>query len=227
MDIKVQDTNYKVFIHDKGTKLISGLLFSKKFNPDYIFLLDADDWVHKEVVEHLHSQPSYPVWYVDCGYLVNYKSKERKRKHGMVRYCGSTFAYQPSFLMKLGDMKFEINETTSQDQLLSSTSDRFIYDILGNHSIGYHLFPKMGFRPKPFPMRAITWVCETGQNVSRSSGGMNGLPIDRKYCDLFGIPETFISSNDADFIVKIREILGCIRSKITWTQSKITGQNKY
>lgn len=218
-------TGMSAHYYDKGTKLMSGLLFSLKFYPDYIFIIDADDWVNIRVVEYLHTRPKYPVWYVDGGYLANYKLKRMKRKHGMNRFCGSTFAYEPSFLIKMANIAFHIDETSAQEQLIAATSENFIYKNIGDHPGNYRFFSERGIPPKPFAIRAISWVTETGENYVGMSGDRYGLPIDRRFCDNFGLSYTFISSERATLALRIRETLSCVLSKMGWIRSKISANN--
>lgn len=213
--------------YDKGTKLLSGILFSQKYNPDYIFIIDADDWISSRVVEYLHSKPIYPVWYVDSGYFAHFKTKKIKRKYGMTRYCGSTFVYRSDFLMKLANFKLNINELTAQKELIDATSDIFIREILGDHSINYRYFSEMGVLPKRITIPAISWVIDTGENLTGTSGDQYGIPIDQKFCNRFGLPETFVSDEKISFPLRIRETLGCVRSRIGWIRSIISNRNTF
>ena len=212
---------------DKGTKLMSGLLLSQRLAPDYIYIIDADDWVNRHIVQYLHSQFQYPVWYADAGYYANYTTNHIKRRHGMIRYCGSTFAYKPSLLMKLANISFHIDEMSTQEQLLSATSDQFISQILGNHQTQYRYFSAMGIPPKPFPFRAVSWVIGTEENISQTFGGRYGLPIDKTFCNNFGLPHTFISPQKPTPELRIREALGCICSKIGWIKSQLSAKDIY
>jgi len=220
-------TGLTAIFRDKGTKLTSGFLFSRQFSPDYIFIIDADDWVNVNVVNHLHRNPSYPVWHVDGGYFVNYRTKQIKRKYGMNRYCGSTFIYTPDFLMKVANIKSDIDSSAGQDQLISATSETFIYHIIGDHQINYRYFTRMGVQPKSIPLRALGYIIETGENVSGFIGGEQGLPIDKRFCDEFGISESFISKKRASVIDRVRESLGCFRSFIGWLLYRKAGLNIY
>jgi hypothetical protein len=220
-------TGLNVVKYDKGTKLMSGFLLSRRYNPDYIFIVDSDDWVNIKVVEYLHSQKKYPVWSIDSGYFANYNTKQIKRKYGMTRYCGSTFLYLPSFILKLAKLKYDVDEKSSQSELIAATSETFIYEIMGDHTIGYRYFTGIGVPPKPIPFRAISWNIGTGENHSGTKGGEQGLPIGERFCTDFGLPNTFISADKTFLTMQLREMIGSIRSKVSWINSKITGINYF
>lgn len=216
-----------MYFRDKGARLMCGLLLSRRFNPDYIFVIDCDDWFNSNIVKFLHSTPRYSVWYSDGGYFANFRSKTVKRKHGMIRYCGSTFAYEASFLMELAQLKAEVDENSSKDELLSASSELFIDEILGDHALGYMHFSSMGTPPQAFPFRTTSWVVGTGENLSQTDGGEFGVPIDRKYCCEFGLPLTFIPALKPSMSTVIREWIGCIRSKIGWIITRRSGKICY
>jgi glycosyltransferase involved in cell wall biosynthesis len=221
------ESRRRLFLRDKGTKKMSGFLFAQQFAPDYIFYIDADDWVNTKVVEYLHREPSYPVWHVDGGYFVNYRTRRIKRKYGMTRYCGGTFVYTPAFLMGVANIKCDVDSHTGQDRLVSATSERFIYDILGDHPINYRYFAEMGSYPKPIPIRAIAYVLGTGENVSGVPGGQYGLPMNKRFCSEFGLSESFNSDEKATLTLLVHEFLGCFRSRVGWLTNRVTGANIY
>ncbi|MBU3017173.1 hypothetical protein KO519_05605 [Paraglaciecola agarilytica] len=221
--IQVNDPDYKLFMRDKGVRLLSGLLFSQQFNPDYIFPLDYDDWLNINIVDHLHRSTKSPVWYVEGGYTVNFKIKEYKRRHGMLRYCGSVFAFENNFLLELANInsKTLLDAYSTKEELISATSDQFVEDILGNHVFGYYHFSRLGLPPRPFPFRAMAWVTETGANVSKTPGGIDGIPINSNFCKLFGLPKPLINQTNVPIIPKIREAIACAISKISWLESRL------
>jgi hypothetical protein len=219
MPITQANKDYRVFMRDKGTRLLSGLLHSLQYEPDYVFLLDCDDWININVTQFLNSQNEFPVWFVDKGYVLNYKTKKYKRKSGMIRYCGSTLAYKTDFLMKLADLKLKVDGSTDQATLLESTSSMFIEDILGNHARGYYYFRDMGIEPTPLPFRAVTWVVESGENVSRSTGGEHGITIKEDYCKEFGNPLFLNKQKPSSLTAIVREFVGNLKSRLSWYKS--------
>ncbi|MBW8191623.1 glycosyltransferase family 2 protein [Neiella marina] len=212
---------------DKGTKYMSGLLYAKRFNPDYVYIIDSDDWVNKELVHCLASQPKYPVWYVDKGYVVDHGKKDYRKISGLSRYCGSTFVYDYTYLMDHADIKGEINEHSSQEGLIEGTSEYFILKLICNHTINYRHFKAEGVEPKAIPLRTACWIQGTGENVSGTAGFSHGLPIDQHFIETFSLPEDYMSARKPSLANQIRDILTGWFSSYKWYQSKRTGTNRF
>lgn len=208
---------------DKGTKYMAGLLYAQRFKPDYVYIVDSDDWVNVNLISQLNKRPAYPVWAVNKGFIVNYQSKEYKRVSGLSRYCGSTFIYDFSYLMNQADLKNGISESSSQDELINGTSEFFVLKLMCNHTINYRHFKDLGATPKDLPLRAACWIQGTGENVSGTTGGDSGLPIDRKFIDTFSLPEIMMSNNKTSIRLQLRDILSSFKSAYSWFMTKITG----
>ncbi len=212
---------------DKGTKYMAGLLFAKQFNPDYVYIVDSDDWVNINLITYLKSQPNYAVWYVDKGYIVNYQLKEYKRISGLSRYCGSTFVYDYNFLMGQANLNTAVDEHATQDELIQATSEFFLLKLMCNHTINYKHFKSIGFKPKGIPLRTSCWIQGTGENVSGTAGGASGLPIDEKFCATFNLSKHLISSKNKNVVLEVRDGINSIRSSYSWLMSRVTGQNRF
>lgn len=212
---------------DKGTKYMSGLLYAKRFNPDYVYIIDSDDWVNRELVQCLEGLPRYPVWYVDKGYVVDHGKKDFRKISGLSRYCGSTFVYDYKYLMEHAEIKGEIDEHSSQEALIEGTSEYFILKLMCNHTINYRHFKAQGVEPKAIPLRTACWIQGTGENVSGTSGFTHGLPIDRKFVDTFSLPESYLSERKASWFNRLRDHLTGLISSYKWYQSRRTGVNRF
>lgn len=140
-------------------------MLARKYKPDYIYITDSDDWLNVNIVDFLHNAPSREVYYACKGCFVNYLAKAYKTQYGLIRYCGSGFAYRYDFLLYILQIDDAVNENSSQQELVASISKESLYDILGNHSIQYHKFKQTGVNPRPFPFRSICWVGGTGDNL--------------------------------------------------------------
>jgi hypothetical protein len=211
--------------HDKGTKLLAGLLLARRFQPQYVFIIDADDWVHRAVVHYLHSRPRHPVWYADGGYFVDPAARAVKRKYGMVRYCGSTFAYDPAFLANAAKLTRDVDENSSQEDLMAATSGAFIQRFLGDHQYGYKHALQEGVRPRPIRLPSVCWVGGTGaHSPARTRGSQSGVPIDRRFCEEFGLPQSYISTEKSSTLLRVREACGSLWSRASWIKSRVTGR---
>ncbi|NCP63915.1 MAG: hypothetical protein GW763_04845 [Paraglaciecola sp.] len=212
---------------DKGSKYLSGLLFAKQFNPSYVYIVDSDDWVNVDIVKFFEQCKPAPVWYVDAGCFVNLETNEYKKRAGLLRYCGSTFVYDYHFLMKVADIKNNIDAASTQQALIAATSEFFVINLLSNHLINYQHYKNMGSKPKPIPLRAACWIQGTGENVSQTAGGDAGLPIDKKFCDTFHVPYSFIPEHKQNLALKLRDFFAHMQSLAKWQYSKITGNKVF
>ncbi len=215
------------FILDKATKLLSGLLYTvNKFNSNYIFPVDYDDWLHIDIVDYILSAKSYPISYVDRGYFVDFKNKTYKRRAGLVRYCGSTNIYETNFLLSEAKIRSNINENSDQYELIRAVPKYFLCRIIGDHKT-YFYFKQNRITPRPIPFPAACWVIGSGQNLSATYGKGTGLPIDESFTHNFGLPQEVINPSRITFKGLIRERLGYLRSIYTWQKSKLMGRFIY
>jgi hypothetical protein len=209
---------------DKGSKYFSGLLYAKQFSPTYVYILDSDDWVNHKLIETVTHQPKYPVWYVNKGYIVNMENKEFKTRSGLVRYCGSTFVYDYDFLLEEANITADIDENSTQQQLIAGTSHFFVVELLSNHVINFNYFRDKGFKPKPIPLHSACWVQGTGENISNTKGGDAGLPIDVGFAKTFHLPSEFLNANKSTIPLRIRDFLSSLKSMYTWKKSQKLGK---
>jgi len=211
-------------IEDKGAKLIAGFLMSLKYNPDYVFFVDSDDWININLVKFLLSKSS-PVWYVDAGYFVDFPARRFKKKYGLLRYCGSTWIYDPNLLLEILNTKV-LHENSSKEEILKNCSG-IAFEIFSGHQKQWFYFrDDLKIDPKKIPFPAVSWVIGTGENRSSTFGNNMGLPIDRSFCELFGIPAHLSSGDPLTFFSVCREYMGRICSKLTWFRT-IWGKKYY
>jgi len=213
---------------DKGSKLLSGLLYMRdNLSAEYVYIIDADDWVNNCVVEHMLAAPRHPVWCADSGYLVNNVTKRMKKRYGITRYCGSTFAYQRDYLLSLTTFAEGLDGSSSQRELIEGTSKYYVYEVCGDHSNTFEYAKKQGVTPKSFPFPAISWVVETGENVSRSSGGDQGMPVNAERLRAFGLPDDMLNNESPELSTMFYESLSGARSRVTWWLTKFSGKKYY
>lgn len=199
---------------DKGTKKLSGLLLARQFTPDYIFMFDADDLVSRRVAAFANERPGETGWYVDAGYVLNLATGRIQRKHGLVRYCGTTLMPSAAALYEFGKLETQVDERSSQQELLSRVDPVFIAEIVGGHAemVGY--FAERGRRMRPLPFRATAWVQETGENVVAARGTDVGVPATPAFCEEFGVRLATRDARPASALDYLREMAACARSKL-------------
>lgn len=209
-----------------STKILSGLLFAKQFNPRYIYIVDADDWINTRVVDYLEKQPDCNMWYVNKAYVVNFKDRLYTTRYGIVRHCGSTLIYQYDYIMSIVKFSQNVDENSSQGELLQASSVFFVHDICGNHTKQYRLAVKSGFTPKALPFPAICYVLETGENEVQHVDVSNCFPIKPMIADEFGLSSEFINVSKISLKGNIKQRIAAFRSNIGWWLNKYKIQKK-
>ena len=205
------DTGMDALKRDKGTKLMAGVLAARGYEPDYFFIFDADDLVSDRLSAFANSNPGLPGWYVDAGYSLDFRTGRVQRRHGMVRYCGTTLMPNAAELLRLSRAPAELSEFASQQELLDATSFRFIDDVLGNHVHMVPYFQAHGLKMAAIPFHASVWVLNTGENHT-GTNAEGGLPPTESFCREFGLPPR--ETADAAAIDWLRESFVCMRSAI-------------
>jgi hypothetical protein len=213
---KANQLSFDSFLIDKGTKIAAGLLFLKRYSPSKIFIIDADDWVHNKIVDHVAATPNTDFWYANGGYLVNLGDKKSIRKYGLCRYCGSTFIYDYKKLLEMVSFDNQLNENSSKEEMIAGIEKFPLLNILGNHRYQLAYIRKFGWQFKPIPSKAICWVVNTGENHSGKTGGQQGLPLKSSLLSQFGITSILASEEKVTIASYISEAIEKLKSYLGW-----------
>lgn len=180
---------------DKGTKIISGLLFINKYNPKYVHILDADDWINKKLNAFLNSKALSDVgWYINAGYIVDLSENRTQLKYGLNRYCGSTFISNYFTLMKNLSINNKLNSSSTQGHIMALVSKEILLDLIAAHAYT-EFYSKYNLKYKRIPFRGVGWVRNTGENILSGGAVKQGLCLDKKTLSLFGL-ESISLEND-------------------------------
>lgn len=189
---------------DKGTKLISGLLFLRQFGPKYVYFLDADDWLHRDLNRFLNTNKLQRAgWYADAGYVADIDTRRILKKFRLDRFCGSTFAANYSTLMELLSLGGNLNEKSGKDAILNEVPRMIIEEVFFSHDHDT-FFRSHGLKPRKIKFAATVWVRGTGENVWTDGASRciaQGLQLDRKKLALFGINDQFMASKASNTTV--------------------------
>jgi hypothetical protein len=203
-----------VGMRDKGTRILSGVLYARRFEPTHVAFFDADDLISCRVAQFINSNPQSPGWYVDAGYTLDYTSRSVQRKHGLFRYCGTVLVTRVDYLMKASRIQ-GIDENSSQDELLQIMPLNIIKYIYGDHRCMVRfLDDRLGVQIKPFPFRAATWVLRTGENFTKLNKPLGGIPIPKSFSSEFGLMETEKTDSSPTFLTYLHESFQSFRSQI-------------
>lgn len=215
-----KEANLMAGRRDKGVKLLLGLKLIQKENPHYVFIIDSDDWIHKNIANYVMQRKSINFWYIDQGYLVNEKENLRTRKSGLCRYCGTAFIYNFDKIISMIGIKklpFDIDENGVEDLV-----DPFIYQTLfGTHRFQFSYLRKRGYSLKSIPFPAVCWVVNTGENLSQKTMSCYGFPFTTKFLKNYGIEGNENSSVRIKYLSK--SIVDSFLSRIGWA---FTNTNK-
>jgi hypothetical protein len=213
---KASELSLREMHFDKGIKIASGLLHIKKDNPSKVFIIDADDWINNNIVEFVTNNPTTDFWYADTGYLVNFRDKKYIRKHGLCRYCGTTFIYDYQKLISMLNFKNDVPCNASREKIADNIEDFPLVSILGNHRFQFSYLKKFGYSFKALPYNAICWILNTGENHSGKTGGDEGLPLNNVILAEFGMISYTPSTEKSSLKNRCSELIEKTKSFIGW-----------
>jgi hypothetical protein len=191
---------------DKGTKLLSGQLFARRFAPQHIALVDADDLVSRRIAGYVNARPDAGGWYVDAGYTFNYVTARVQRRNSMIRSCGSGVIVRAATLDELSHAAMRgLDETSSQAELQRAVPPAFLAHALCDHRFTIDYLASHGVALEPLPFRAIAWVQETGENYSRPKGTLTGVPLTPAFRKEFGIDDAQFAADGVTMKERLRE----------------------
>jgi hypothetical protein len=210
---RVAGIKLNLMLRDKGFKLVAGMLRARTLDPSYFMIFDADDLVSRRTAAFVNARPGTPGWYVDGAYVINYATKRVQRKHGLVRFCGTSLVPSARELYRLARIDSACPVNCSQDEIMAMVPPGFIEGVIGNHKYMVGYFARHGLRMKPLPFRAAAWVLQTGENHGAFKGPEYGLPLSPWFVEEFGLTElTPDSAASATVGDRLWEAFGCTKS---------------
>ncbi len=208
---------------DKAAKLLSGLIYIEKFNPKFVFIYDADDWLHNDINRFLNSKEENVCFYTNSGYMVDIKAQTYLKKFGLYRYCGSTNAIPYRHLMDALRVPPDLSVGAQKDEILRFLPEKLVSALFGGHSYVLYMRSK-GFGCDPFPMNATAWIRNTGNNIRTDAQEVKGLPLNSR---VIGI---FFSAGDHLFCQRKARLIDLfIYSKalgFSWARSRFLGDHR-
>ncbi len=170
---------------DKGSKLVSGLLKIQKYNPKYVYIIDADDWIVRSLNQFLNSKPTQTVgWYISVGYTADLNTNRKQLKFGVNRFCGSTFISNYATLMEKLNISGRLTESSGQNEIYNVLDKNLVIDLFVSHGyIEFYAQYNMKYKVIPFP--SLVWLRNTGENILSDGSFNSGVPIDSKFLELF------------------------------------------
>lgn len=211
VDEYTQELQWQSVRKDKGLKYYVGLLEASKSGCDFAMFIDADDFLHKNVVSYIEEKKFfYDGFIVGDGYCYPAGSAILGRMTSFNRVCGTSNCFKMTLLSRYLNFSIDISE----DTILGSVDKDFIYNVLGSHLNAISFIEANGGKYKYFPFPAAIYLIDNGENDS----GVNRL---------LGVPMRLTREIREDFAIDYNEI-STIKSIGSFFMAKIYFElNKY
>jgi hypothetical protein len=170
------------FVRDKGSKLGLALAVGRRWEPDHVMIVDADDLLSSRLTEFVHGAPDRDGWFVETGYKYSVARRTYQVLPQFNRHCGSCHV-----------VRFEhygvpdLDAGASQDEVLEAYDDR-LTRVIGRHRDALEAFASRGVRLEPLPFRAAAYSVDGGENHSSSSLTGLALPVGAAFAAEFAVP---------------------------------------
>lgn len=172
------------FVRDKGSKIGVGLLAARRYAPDHVMIVDADDFVHRGLAEFTARHRGHPGWVVDQGWVYSRARGVYRRQAGFHRTCGTSLVVP----YEAYGVPVDLDETATQDEVLAGYGGR-VEHVLGAHRHALEWFARhQGRVLEPLPFRGAVYQVDTGEN--HSGKRLRGLarPLDPAFAVRYGLP---------------------------------------
>jgi hypothetical protein len=210
----------KEVLLDKGVKRAYAIqTANNEINPDYFFLLDADDLVSNDCVEYLHQQDwskSPGGYWLEKGYLLDMNNRKVQEKYGFNRYCGSSLILSASTLTgKLFTGASKGENITTHEGFLNACDEYVLVNVLGDHIDVRTFMASLGL-PLQKILRPLTcWKINTGANESNTKIPFGSRNLNSAFFTRFSI--TTLQERRASMLERLVEKLRLMKS---WIASK-------
>ncbi|MDH3377678.1 MAG: glycosyltransferase family 2 protein [Gammaproteobacteria bacterium] len=184
-ELEQPNTGMQAIRVDRGSKYVVGLIYAKRFMPDYIMFFDADDYISRRIVEFVEQNPTEDGWYFEHGYRYKYGSDKVTLLDEFNKACGTSHIIRYSL--------FEIPKELTVGSPLSSIEDkidsRYLNFTLGSHRFARRQFREIGVTLSALPFPGAVWVLGNGENHSGKKGRPGDLPLTDRIREEFTLYE--------------------------------------
>lgn len=171
---KKREERWETVIVDKGSKLSVGLLAAREHAPDHVMIVDADDFVHRDLVRWVGAQPADATgWLVADGWRYSSARGAGERIDDLHRVCGTCYIVP----WRAYDVPADLPTSASQEEVLDAFGERARF-ILGKHRDADRWLADHGFPLAPLPFAGSVYHVDTGENHSgkRIDGDARMMP---------------------------------------------------
>lgn len=161
-DLPIIKGNYKYYkdfnrISDKYHKIVTGIQFFRRENLSYLMVLDADDLIHKDLVDYVLKEKDPNGYIIKKGYQYYMKSKRLIYKQNLDKICGSTTIIHVDLV--------EFPEMVNNESISSLQSTSIPWGHLA-HSEMEAYFQQNNKPLRIIPLPGVVYVMQHGQNAS-------------------------------------------------------------
>lgn len=176
-------TSYLDVVWDKGTKLGIGLIAARDFTPDYVMIIDADDFVHRDLVAFTSAHAGAPGWYISRGWRYSRARNVYRSLRAFHLQCGSSYILP----FAAYGVPADASVAFSQAQVLDVFGDR-LATIIGSHMRVVQWARRHGYPLAPLPFRGAVHHVDTGENHSGGTLGGWARTLSPTMQQTYGIP---------------------------------------
>lgn len=171
------------FVWDKGTKIGIGLIAARSFDPDYVMIFDADDFVHRDLAGFVARNPPSAGWVINEGWMYSRGKGAYRRQREFNRTCGTCFILPTDAY----EVPTDLSVSATQEEVAAGFGER-LPNILGAHrnAVEWHRLHGRVLTPLPFP--GAVYHVDTGENHSGKAFVGVGRPLSDTIERDFGIP---------------------------------------
>jgi len=149
---------------DRSSKYVIGIIQAQKYNPDYIMFFDSDDFVHRELTNHVLEGEN------PHGYLIKYgfklKNNKIKKLDNFHESCGTSNIVGNKLLLEELNID-NLSVKSTQQEIFKNNSDHFLKMIIGSHKLMSGHYAKRNCEFSIIPFEADIYYMGTGENSTR------------------------------------------------------------
>jgi len=155
-DKKQKEQKAKDYFHianvvlNMATKLLVGILAAEKYDPEYVMLFDADDYVGNDISAFVNTHPGENGWVMTHGYRMSGNQIAPYYRWNSI--CGTGNIYNYALLRELIGNK--VTEKSTQNEFFQHVDSELLITI-GRHDRPRKFFAERGKRLLEYPTRSV------------------------------------------------------------------------
>jgi hypothetical protein len=159
---------------NKGSKLVVGILIAKKYDPEYVLIFDADDYVGNDISAYVNTHPGENGWIMAHGYkMLGNRIAPYYRRNSL---CGTGNIY--NFRLLLEDISPKVSEKSSQIDLFQHVDSKFLFHIIGAHLYSREYYEEKGCPFLEYPTRSVVQLLGHTESSEVKRRALRGEPAN-------------------------------------------------